>query len=353
MTKAVLHIGTEKTGSTSVQRFLKVNRKALRARGILFPRAFGDENQMALPAAALSVFGPMRRKMFKLNTWDEVNEFRERLRRDLRNELQVSDYHTALMSAEHCSSRLLADTELVWLLNFLQEFFSQIRIVVYIRRQDEFLLSTYSAHVKAGGTNRLRIPEDELLENRYNYWNLLSRWARVFGRQNICCRRFERRCLVSGDIVADYIDATGIGRQDYHYPKRLNASLDATSLEFLRLLNAHIPRVTADGINERRHHILSALAERSDGPLATLPEEELRAFLSHFTDSNRNVAEEYFGDTASEGGDPLFGAMDDPRPRTTERTLTVKSAVEICAFLLDRTAPDTRKEMASSRIQPP
>lgn len=339
MTKAVLHIGTEKTGTTSVQRFLKINRKALRARGIVFPQAFGKENQMALPAAAQSGFGPMRRNMFKLTSWEQVDAFRERLRCELTAELQEADYQLAVMSAEHCSSRLLADEELLWLLNFLREFFSEVRIVVYIRRQDEFLLSTYSAHIKAGGVNRLHIPEEELLENRYDYWNLLSRWARVFGRENVCCRRFEPHSLVNSDIVADYMEAAGISGE-YSYPKRLNTSLDASCLEFLRLLNQHIPRVTAAGINEHRHRILSALTELSDGPLASLPAPELRAFVSRFEDSNRRVAEEYFGGAASSGGDPLFAPGNDLRPRTTGQVLTLEKAIEICAFLIDRAEGD-------------
>lgn len=37
MSKVVLHIGTEKTGTTSIQHFMSQNRQALLAKGIVYP----------------------------------------------------------------------------------------------------------------------------------------------------------------------------------------------------------------------------------------------------------------------------------------------------------------------------
>lgn len=47
-----LHIGAEKTGTSSVQRFFSRNREALKAAGYLYPASAGNENHMALAAAA-------------------------------------------------------------------------------------------------------------------------------------------------------------------------------------------------------------------------------------------------------------------------------------------------------------
>src|SRR5436189_3975572 len=48
MTNCFLHIGTGKTGTTSIQRFMTGNRDALRARGYLFPHAPGNGRQQVL-----------------------------------------------------------------------------------------------------------------------------------------------------------------------------------------------------------------------------------------------------------------------------------------------------------------
>jgi hypothetical protein len=49
-----LHIGTEKTGTTSIQAFLDRNRSRLRSQGVLYPELPGSNNQIALSAAALA-----------------------------------------------------------------------------------------------------------------------------------------------------------------------------------------------------------------------------------------------------------------------------------------------------------
>ena len=41
MKRAILHIGTEKTGTTSIQKFLFQNRRKLLSSGTLFPESAG------------------------------------------------------------------------------------------------------------------------------------------------------------------------------------------------------------------------------------------------------------------------------------------------------------------------
>jgi hypothetical protein len=336
MTTLYLHIGSEKTGTTSVQRFLRANRDLLARHAILFPRAPGEENHMGLAVAAQTDFGPLRRKIFHVHTWPEVEEFRAALKRNLQDELRARDYRSAIMSGEHCSSRLTTEEEVQWLREFLREMFDDVRIIVYLRRQDEFLLSTYSTDVKGGAVHRLRVPEGDVIERRYDLWNLVSRWANVFGRENVICRKYEKGSLKDGDIVEDFRHVIGLDPAwPYAYPKRLNESLDATSLEFLRLMNKHVPRLTEDGLNKRRGNIVAVLAEVSNGPLLTLPEKALQGFMSRFTDSNRRLAMEYFGGPLADSDDPLFSRSEDERARTTNPDLTVQKAVGICAVIWD------------------
>ncbi len=44
MTNLLLHIGTEKTGSTSIQSFLKSNWRSLLASGVAYPRFFSTSH---------------------------------------------------------------------------------------------------------------------------------------------------------------------------------------------------------------------------------------------------------------------------------------------------------------------
>jgi len=244
---------------------------------------------------------------------------------------------SAIMSGEHCSSRLIHPDEVEWLRDFLRQFFDDITVVVYIRRQDDFLLSTYSTDIKGGAQHRLRVPEDDLIRRRYDYWELLSRWSAAFGREKVVCRRYETSALIGGDIVQDFLATIRLDRDlSYSFPRRLNESLDADCLEFLRLLNRHIPRLTNEGVNKTRGNIVSMLVTASDGPLLTLPDDLLRDFMARLTESNRKVSEEYFDGADQGSDDPLFAHSADSRPRTTSPQMTVEKAIRLCATIWER-----------------
>ncbi len=73
-----LHIGTEKTGTTSVQKFFRANREVLAQNGIIYPLAPGKQNHMGLAASAQDIGqarGPLR-KSLGIKTEAEARTFR-------------------------------------------------------------------------------------------------------------------------------------------------------------------------------------------------------------------------------------------------------------------------------------
>jgi hypothetical protein len=329
-----LHIGTEKTGTTSVQKFFRANREALAGNGIVYPVAPGNQNHQGLAAAAQDParHGPLRRSM-GIRKEHEAEQYRGDMMTELAEEFRRKPYRLAVMSGEHCSSRLLEDEEVQWLKDQLAPFFDKIYIVVYIRRQDDYLLSTYSTAVKSGATYGLRLPPDRAIQHRYDHWDLLERWARVFGRDAVICRKFERAELKNGDIVDDFLQVVGIDGAPYERPEDVNESLDAESLEFLRLFNKHVPRFVKRKLNPARDNVVPLLGKVSEGPLLTLPQGELDGFIAQFRDSNRKVAIEYFGGVLADSDDPLFAPRSDKRERVYEAVLTPERAVELSAYL--------------------
>ncbi|MEJ2523509.1 MAG: hypothetical protein P8080_11660, partial [Gammaproteobacteria bacterium] len=67
---------------------------------------------------------------------------------------------------------------------FLQPLFEEVRVRVYLRRQDELALSFYSQKLRAGFIPPSIMPLANLKRPRQPYFDfdaLLSRWAAVFG----------------------------------------------------------------------------------------------------------------------------------------------------------------------------
>src|SRR5690606_10056545 len=107
-------------------------------------------------------------------------------------EIAESGCDTLLLSNEHCSSRLISNEDILRLKDMLSPLAETTRIVVYLRRQDEALLSMYSTMVRSGSSQGLQFPPGHVIALRFDYARLLGLWADVFGRENIVPRLFNQ-----------------------------------------------------------------------------------------------------------------------------------------------------------------
>lgn len=295
-----IHIGAEKTGSTSIQHFLNLNRKKLQQKGICFPVTPGVENHTKLMYYARNE-----------NTFEEENlafrvfiphsteAFRQELKASLIEEIRhySPKPQKVIFSNEHCSSRLYHPEELERLRDLFGLFSKDIRIIIYLRRQDDFLLSTYSTNIKSGKVFPFFVPEmNEETMHRYDYLRLLDLWASVFGKENLIVKVFERSTMVNGDVVQDFLSLIGIDiNDDYAIPEEKNRSLDVYTMEFLRKFNSYVPMFVQNKLNPNRGNIVNILTEISGPERISIDSEELTRFFNLFEKSNREVAIKYLG----------------------------------------------------------
>lgn len=291
--KITIHIGLEKTGTTSIQGFLNHRRAELLAKGVLFPEAPGKSNQTLLAAAAMSDPVNIRARAIAQGGAD----FADTLAQNMRAEIAAAKPERLLLSNEHCSSRLHSVEEVTRLRTLLEQFGEVERVIVYLRRQDEFLLSTYSTSVKSGDSRPFALPSDRKMRSRYDFQALLELWAGVFGREAMQPRRFQPSAWAGGDLLSDFCAAAGLEVGDRSAPAR-NLSLSAEGLEFLRLLNKE-----KGGIRDGR--VVRAVGAATKGPKLSLSTAERRAFVQSFDDSNHRVSETFFD------GAPLFEPVPD------------------------------------------
>jgi hypothetical protein len=173
------------------------------------------------------------------------------------------------------------------------------------------------------------MPNEAQIARRYDYWELLSRWAEVFGQHKIICRRFEKSSLINNDVVNDALDAMGVHeRPEYERLPDANLSLDAACLEFLRLMNKHT------GPDWKSGRTIAHLNSFSNGPLIDLSPDDRRALMERVRESNALVARTYFGGELAVSDDPLFRPRSDSRARTFEHGLDADKAVAIASKLL-------------------
>ena len=303
--KCILHIGIEKTGTTSIQNFLAVNRHALLKKGFLYSNFFpahiavyamndDKENEDDQMRYALQCAGP------------SLSEFRKAFHKKLKAEVINSRADTIIYSSEFCHSRLFFLEEKRRLHELLSSLFDEIKIICYLRRQDKQALSFFSTRIKAGGTDFDNVfPDDELIEHNdffrhyFNYEILLKDYMDVFGKENIIVRIFDRKNLISGDVVLDFVNVLSLElakNTSLIYPeKKKNISLDKKTLKILSLLNKEMPQFDAQGRhNVYRDGLIEVLELCSKGCKVLVNRDRVLSFMKHFEDSNNWVRETFF-----------------------------------------------------------
>jgi hypothetical protein len=298
MRTAILHIGTEKTGTTTIQAFLEQNRDRLPSLGFVYPSSCGVQKSQNL------LFHSMPEERCEdihlaagLETIERRARFKEEFRRAFAAEMEglPDGVRTVIFSDEHCHSRLTDKRDIARLHGLLAPFFDELRVIVYLRRQDQLATSLYSTVVRGGETREAVLPAVDSASNYYNYQLLLERWAEVFSEGMVSPRVFDRKTFVGGDLVQDFAAACGLGdTRRLERPADRNEGITAAAQEFLRHLNLLDPP-SADGTRAADRVLLEELIFRKLTGAGRRPSRDAAIrFRSLFDESNERVRQRWF-----------------------------------------------------------
>jgi hypothetical protein len=314
--KCILHIGTEKTGTKTIQTFLHQNRSALSRSGYLYTTAAGAPNNLKLPLAA---YDPGRRdnltRLQGLDTEKKLRAFRADTRAALRRELSRSPgASTVLFSAEHIHSRLTSRDELLRLRTLLEGLgLNDVRILVYLRRPADLAASLYSTAVQSGETAcGPPPPDDPYYRNICHHRGTVERFGAVFGMDRVTPRLFEEAAFAGGTLIADFLSAVGLPQAGRlrEAPPAQNERLSALGIELLRRVNRRVPLL----VHDRPNRLRANLARYFSGALAggapyVISADLFLRYEAEFEDSNEWIRARYFPDR-----DRLFPRITPPGP---------------------------------------
>jgi hypothetical protein len=296
MRKAVIHIGTEKTGTTSIQASLRELRDALPAHGFAYPSSPGERNHIRLAIYALGggagSRGLVLREARVRGTEEGVADW---LPKRLGAELAElpERVHTVVFSNEHLHSRIRTEEGVARLKALLDRHFDSYRIVVYLRRQDELAVSRYSTQIKTGSAREQVLPHARPSVDAYfDYAALLDRWGAVFGHEALVPRLFIRRELAGGDVVQDFLGVCGLPAIEVpEATAAQNVALSGVAQDFLRRVNAVLPRQRG---SVRPRRLLRLAAAHGKGGALLPPRAAAEAFLARFAAGNEAVRAAFF-----------------------------------------------------------
>ncbi|MGX9357563.1 hypothetical protein ACS3SW_20985 [Roseobacteraceae bacterium S113] len=304
--KLILHIGTPKTASTLIQNSFATNRKWLLKRGIAYGKLMApDANHITLFYACARDVHDFART-YGLHSREDLVTFRKRLTQRITGQLRRLPPHvdTMVMSSENLSGNLRHVEEIQNLRTMLQDRFDEIKIVVYVRRQDDAMLSMWGEFMRRGFSDDpfRRFVDTCLGPNSptpYLYYRReLSKWIEVWGKPALIVRRYARHDFINGDILSDFMGVVqGTWEPDmmgFSPSPENNSGLSAPALEFLRQLHPHIPFIKDGAPNHQRIRLTRAINQLDHQPRPVMAAATARHIMAHFETANTWLKQAFF-----------------------------------------------------------
>ena len=293
-----LHIGTPKTGTTSIQYFLNKNRDVFSEKGYCVPD---------LGYRFDKVHKNRNAHFLVQRYFDEQGKRLHKKEKNLREEgmKQVIDYlaqyDNVILSDESIYNQSYRIKNF-WekLIQSLSEHGHSLKVIVYLRRQDAYVRSYWTQSVKAGEqqmdfADYIKSKAIERLHSDYSI--ALDRIASVIGQENVIVRPFERSQMMNGDLYTDFLNCLGLSLTgEFICVDQMKN--DAVAGEYIRvkqILNAN------SAFSVRKGFLLSFLenttrqrGEKADYRRATLfPDNEPERYLEQYSAGNKMVARKY------------------------------------------------------------
>ena len=285
-----IHIGPHKTGTTTIQSGLWRNKAALHEAGVYLPQT-GSDVKGAVAHHNLA---------WAVNKRKGKTKGRENLLDNLATELHSAlHFQKAILSSEEFC--ILAPSEIFRIKQCLRGY--EVRVVVYLRRQDKLLQSIWSQLIK-NPKNLYHKSFGQFIKkfsseiHPINYQRMINNWAGVFGKENMILNVMEKGSL-KGHLFHDFLSLCGLKNPaHYEIPKDLNQSPDLKTVS----LFYHFKRNWKGGRDPKMMAFLfscvnelARLQEWDKTAMNLIGKGRYQQIMHLYADSNSEIARTYFG----------------------------------------------------------
>lgn len=309
--RLVLHPGHPKCGSSSIQHALGANREELTERGIYYPSR--RPNRIFIDACDRREWGDLEEWLTSL--LDRAGE---------------AGCDTLVVSSENLGVRQLVEPG-----RPMHELFARhcrpVDVVYYLRRQDDWMVSSWQQWGHKTGQSLERFVEDRLGFHEPVYLAAVELFESVYGPERVSAVPLDRRALLDGDLVADFAQRSGAGP----LPVDDVAAFRNPSMSgFLCAVLTRVPEVydqaeVAKVAKGQTDHSVRQLLERHvsrrllfNRDKRVMPLELRRRVMGHFEEDNRTLHARHFPDV------PFAEVFGVPEPGEDEELEELRARVD-------------------------
>ena len=301
MNTLYLHIGTHKTATTTIQHFLAENDELLKTKGYTYPRfpftypfMGADRNGLFLGTPYLDAVGVRHKDL-------EENYYQQGM--DIVHEL-FDTYPNVIISNERLWYDLYRNdgTLMKQLLADAEEHGYQIKLIVYVRRQDKYIESFWNEQIKSNIKETRDLIHYIEGFKHLKYGKIFSWLGDMAGDENLIMKRFDD--VVRGEgILADLMKSVGLElTDDFHVTvEQANTQIYGNITEIKRTINEMDFLERSDANFLRLNMRLVSEESKKNYPCSELSVEERTELMKPFEEENQMLADRFIGD-----GKPLF-----------------------------------------------
>ena len=268
MRELILHIGRAKTGTTTWQGMVGLNRKELESAGVKLPKFFHGDNHGELAAAFAAQPGRLGRA-FAVESPEDQLELQVKMAKKFERDLTDG---TWLFTSEHLSTRLRGPDEVDGLYEFLGRFFDRIKVFAYVRRPDDLAPSAFAETIKAGRTHGFNRKYALQARAFFDHAAFVKIWERPLRSEITFTLRPYVRVGHLDDMWQTLFTLAALTPPPFQLAESttaINESLSAAALRYLQEVNPLVP----DGLisSKPRRLLIAALSGRSGERLLLAP----------------------------------------------------------------------------------
>ncbi len=301
-----VHVGLPKTGTSAIQAFCVENRELLEKKGFCYPNLpYRYEGKSSSRNGAFLT----AKLMDKNGVWLEEKE-KQRFAEGLGKVKELfQTFDNVILSDE--GIWLNVKSRRKTLFEELKDAGSRdgyiTKIIVYLRRQDEYISSIWNQKVKHKEEERsweefLDVVKQGRLAN-LKYYRTLKQAAESLGMEHIIVRRYGREYLKGGMSQMDFLDALGLEFTDEYkmdHPT-VNQKLTLNGVEIKRVINGFdtISAAEKSYLGQVLSDITSISGQTDTSVMWSA--QQAKAFVDQFKKENKKIANTFIQD-----GKPLF-----------------------------------------------
>lgn len=294
----LIHIGTPKTGTTALQRFFCANREILRRFSWSYPAlkekfSYYPTTDSDITKNGNLIFSEYERQ---LDNDEQRKEVWDAIRKEL-------NYNNVILSSEEIYQ---GDVEAI--ISSAKQEYDNIKIIVYLRRQDDFIESCWKHAIKIGICYDCvqqwakTIWINGILKVHSNYYERIKKIEKIVSKENIIVRVFEKEQFQGewNNIASDFLKCIGIENISEFYPvSRENESYEGSILELKRIVNKNIGFAFMHDKESIKNNwfIMKNIIKINDynkqNKQSYLTKDERIGILKYFAESNERIAREY------------------------------------------------------------